>query len=78
MEPNDLKVAKTYTIYYGGKDDECLVQDIAEDGSFLVDANDPLQYTEDVCFKAEVTEEELIQLKFFYYMFPSIKGMLLF
>ena len=25
MEPDDLKVAKTYTIYYGGKDDECLV-----------------------------------------------------
>ncbi len=47
-----------HTPCYGEKDDECLVWDII-DGTFLVDGNDPLQYTEEVCFKAEITEEEV-------------------
>ena len=78
MEADDLKVAKAYTMYYGEKDEECLVWEIVEDGSFLVDHNDPLQYADDACFKAEITEGELEDPAevFFNYMFPSIKGML--
>ena len=78
MEADDLKVATTYTMYYGEKDEECLVWEIVEDGSFFVDHNDPLQYADDACFKAEITEEELEDPAevFFNYMFPSIKGML--
>jgi hypothetical protein len=35
MEADDLEVAKTYSMYYGEKDDECLVWEIVEDGSFF-------------------------------------------
>ncbi len=43
----------------------------------MVDGNEPLQYTEEVSFKAEITEEELEDPPevFFSYMFPSRKGM---
>ncbi len=59
MEADDPIVAKTCTMYYGEKEDEFLVWDIAEDGTFLIDGIDPLQFTEEVSFKAEITEEEL-------------------
>jgi hypothetical protein len=36
MEPDDLKVAKTYYMYFGERDDECLVWEIVKDGSFLL------------------------------------------